>query len=76
MTKSGIKTVRCIFLSIGFSCVLTAQDKLDSLQAVLKTQATDTSKESTLLQLYESLKFEEQGKAREYLEESLNLSAT
>ncbi|MEM8765090.1 MAG: tetratricopeptide repeat protein [Bacteroidota bacterium] len=76
MTKPGIKTILCIFLSIGCSCILSAQDKLDSLRAVLKTQVTDTSKVSTLLQLYESLKFEEQDKAREYLEESLNLSTT
>ena len=76
MTKLGMKTTHFICLFLGFTCMLSAQSRPDSLLAVLKTQAADTSKVATLLQLYESLKFEEQDKAREYLEESLNLSAT
>ncbi|MEO0572593.1 MAG: ATP-binding protein [Bacteroidota bacterium] len=65
-----------IFICLLNSLTLAAQSKIDSLRTVLKKQKSDTIKVSTYLQLYEALKFEEQDKAVQYLEQSLELSST
>ncbi|MEM8508739.1 MAG: ATP-binding protein [Bacteroidota bacterium] len=63
-----------ICLLTGWAFPLSGQTKVDSLTQLLNTQKPDTNKVATYLQLYESLKFEQQDRALEYLRKSLELS--
>lgn len=69
------KTFFFVFFVLLLS-TLSAQDNTDSLKTILNNQPADTTKVSTYLQLYESLKYEQQDKALLYLEQAQKLSST